>query len=330
MKVCVYGAGAVGGHIAARLLAAGGADVSLIARGAHLDAINRDGLRLRSGGIESCVRPFAASDSPATLPPQDLVIVALKAPALPAAAAAIHRLLGAEGVALFVVNGIPWWWRHGLPGTAGPLPLLDPAGSLWHLLRERALGGICLASGAVVRPGVIETTLEGGLVVGEPAGSSSARLAATAGLLRQAGFDVRESADLRGDIWDKLLTNAALNPLSALTRQATIAMTTNPDLRACMVRVITEVAAVASADGRELRPDVDAMLAPQRRPHAHRTSMLQDVLGGRALETEALLGQVVEFARQAGVATPCCDLLLTLLRGLDGALRPPGTTGMKP
>jgi 2-dehydropantoate 2-reductase len=316
MKVCVFGAGAVGGHIAARLLTAGKRETSIVARGAHLEAIRRDGLRLRLDGREAAVRPLAATQAPAALPAQDLVIVALKAHALPGAAADIAALLAPGGAALFVVNGIPWWWHHGMPGAPGPLPLLDPAGRLWRLLRTRALGGICLWSSEVTAPGTVVTARDGALVVGEPDGSRSARLGDAGAILRQAGIDVRESTDLRADIWEKLAINASLNPVSALTRLATLDIMSRADLRACLAAVIAEVTAIARACGSEIRPDVAALLDPARRPAAHRSSMLQDVLAGRALETDALLGQVVEFARARGVAAPRCESLLAQLRGL--------------
>jgi len=314
MKICVFGAGAVGGHIAARLLAAGHRGTSLIARGAHLEAIRRDGLRLRHEERETIVEPGVATAKPASLPPQDLVIVALKAHALPAAAADIDALLAPGGVALFVVNGIPWWWHHGTAGPQSHLPLLDPEGDLWRRLRTRTLGGVCLWSSEVVAPGVVQTTRAGGLVMGEPDGGRSTRLGAASDLLRHAGLDVRESRDLRADIWEKLVINASLNPVSALTRLATLDIMKSSELRARLMEVIGEVLAVARACGWEVRVDLAALLDPARRPPTHRSSMLQDVLAGRALETEALLGQVVEFARARGVATPCCASLLAQLR----------------
>ena len=322
MKVCVFGAGAVGSHIAAHLLAAGACETALIARGAHLEAIRRDGLRLIMGDTQVVTRPIVATDAPGSLPAQDLVIVALKAHALPGAAATIAGLLAPQGTALFVVNGIPWWWHHALPGAQAHLPLLDPDGELWHLLRTRALGGICLWSSEVVQAGVVHTTRDGGMVMGEPNGSHSARLGDASAMLRQAGLDVRESRDLRADIWDKLMINASLNPVSALTRLATLDIMQSRDLRACLVAVIDEVSAVAHACGWEVQTDVAALLDPARRSPAHRSSMLQDVLAGRALETEALLGQVVEFARAKSVATPHCDTLLSLLRGLGNPPTP--------
>ena len=317
MKICLFGAGAVGGHIAARLLAAGRDESSIVTRGALLTAIQRRGLTLKIAGAEFFGRPCAATDQPATLPPQDMVIVSLKAPALPDAAAAIHCLLKKNGVALFVLNGVPWWWRYGLPGKQEPLQLLDPEGTLWRLLRERSLGCVCHSSNEVIEPGIVEGMPGDSWVLGDPVSAASSRLTDTVELFQQAGFDASASEDLRREIWKKLLINASLNTFSALTRLSTIHLTTDPHLRAQMMDVMFEVMAVARASGWDLQATVDvaALIAPERRIHSHRTSMLQDVLAERSLETEALLGQVVEFARETGVRTPLCDVLLALLRG---------------
>ncbi len=321
MKICVFGAGAVGGHIAARLLAAGLGETSIVTRGPRLAAIQRRGLTLKIAGAEFFGRPCSATDAPETLPPQDLVIVSLKAPALPDAATAIHRLLKKNGVALFVLNGIPWWWRYGLPEKQEPLQLLDPEGTLWRLLRERALGCVCYSSNEVTGPGIVEGMPGDSWVLGDPVSAASSRLTDTVELFRQAGFKVSASEDLRQEIWKKLLVNASLNTFSALTRLATIHLTTDSHLRTQMMDVMFEVMAVARAGGCDLQATVDvaALIAPEKRIPSHRTSMLQDVLAGRSLETEALLGQVVEFARQSDVRTPLCDVLLALLRGFGRA-----------
>lgn len=325
--------------MAARLLAASvnatGDETSIVARGLHLAAIQRDGLRLELGPHRHQGRPFAATDAPHTLAAQDVVIVGLKAQALPGAAQAIHSLLKPDGVAVFLLNGIPWWWCHGLAPsptqvTTGPLMLLDPQGDLWRLLRERSLGCVCHASNEVIAPGVIEGTPGDRWVLGDPVASTSTRLDAVLGLFQQAGFEASASRDLRRDIWRKLLVNASLNTVSALTRLPTLALTTAPELVAQMMGVMQEVMAVAKACGWDFQAQLDdgslnlaAMLAPGLRPATHRSSMLQDVLAGRSLETEAILGQVLAFAREAGVATPRCDVLLPLLRGLDRSNRLP-------
>jgi 2-dehydropantoate 2-reductase len=330
MNVCLYGAGAVGGHIAARLIASGAADVSVIARGAQLSAIRERGLTVRRGAGEVMpltVRPVTQTDDVEALPPQDLVIVTLKAPALPAAAAAIDQLLAPGGVALFVTNGIPWWWNHGLPTKAAPLPLLDPDGTLWELLRERTLGCVCYGSAEVVSPGVIQATANDRWIIGDPTAATAAtspRLRKVIDLFERARFDVRPSDDLRRDVWIKLLVNASLNTVSSLTRLPSVRVCADADLNTLMIRLMQETVAVAAACGWPLQDDLDLnkLASPGDRPPEHRTSMLQDVLGARPLETEAVLGQVAVFARAAHVPTPALDILLILLRGLDRSSRP--------
>ncbi len=320
----------MGGHLAARLLASGQAEVSVLARGPHLAAIQTQGLRLNLAGQVYQGRPCVATDNSDRLEPQDLVIVALKAQALPGAAPAIARLLKSDGLALFLLNGIPWWWNYGLLGERGSLELLDPQGDLWRLLRQRTLGCVCHASNEVIAPGVIEGSPGDRWLLGDPLikpqDSASQRLLGVLALLKQAGFAASASTDLRRDIWHKLLINASLNPVSALTRLPTRELTSNNALRDQMMALMREVVAVAKACGWDLEaqglasPSVfEAWLDPAKRTPTHRTSMLQDVLAGRSLEVDALLGQTQLFARDTGVATPVCDVLLPLLRALTPA-----------
>jgi 2-dehydropantoate 2-reductase len=322
MKVCVFGVGAVGGTVATRLLAAGADEISLIARGAQLNAIREHGLTLRSGDKEIKAKAEVATDDPSTLPPQDLVLVTLKAYGVPGAAAAIARLLAPQGCAVFLLNGIPWWWRHGLPGNSGTLPLLDPEGALWNQVKpERALGCVVLCPCDIVAPGVIVNTGPLQLVVGEPDGSSSTRIEAAAAMLRRGGIDTKVSGDLRRDIWNKLVSNASGNSLTALTRLDLGSLGSDPGLCALSVSLMQEVLAVAAALGWDLRAKINVDNVARRGKPGQRTSALQDVLRGRPLEVEAHLGQIQAFAREAGVAVPIIDIILPLLRGLDGWLR---------
>ena len=322
MKVCVFGAGAIGGHVAVRLLAAGADEISVIARGAQLQAMRERGLTLHSGGKEITARPEVATDDPSTLPAQDLVVVALKAHAVPGAAAAIARLIAPGGCAVFLLNGIPWWWRHGLPGASGALPLLDPDSALWTQVKpERALGCMVLGPNDVVAPGVIVHTGVFRLTLGEPDGSSSARLDAAIGMFRRGGIDTVMASDLRRDIWNKLASNASGSSLCALTRLDLGSLASDPELFTLSVDVMQEVLAVAAALGWDLRAEVDVETVARRGKPGQRPSMLQDVLKGRPLEVEAHLGQVQAFAREAGVAAPAIDIILPLLRGLDRVLQ---------
>ncbi|MGQ0750950.1 MAG: ketopantoate reductase family protein, partial [Betaproteobacteria bacterium] len=236
MKVCVFGAGAVGGHLAVQMLAANPDGISLVARGAMLKAIRERGLTLQKGGKETTVRPAAVSDDPSTLPGQDFVLVTLKAHSVPGAAQAIARLLAPGGCAIFLLNGIPWWWRHGLPGQAGTLPLLDPDGALWHEVRpERALGAVVHSPNEIVAPGVIWHSGPDHLILGEPDSSASARLQKAVALLKARGVDARLSRDLRRDILQKLVFNASGNPISALARADLGVQGSDPELRALSI-----------------------------------------------------------------------------------------------
>ena len=323
MKVCVYGAGAVGGHVAARLLGAKTAEVSVVARGAQLEAIRARGFTLRSGGQEIRGRPAAATDDPSTLPPQDYVFVTLKAHQLPAAAASLERLLAPQGCAVFLLNGITWWWRHGLPGTQGPLPLLDPEGALWNRLRDRTLGCVLYGPVEVVEPGVIEHIGNNRWLMGEPDGSPSKRLRAAVELFTASGLGGEAPADLRREVWRKLYTNAAGNTIAALTRRGVTDIGTTEELRRIAAGLMRETLEVAAALGWDLRTEIDVEQASKRhdRNATSRPSMLQDVLAGRPIEVEALVGQTQAFAREAGVPVPHLDIIVPLLRGLDQSIR---------
>jgi 2-dehydropantoate 2-reductase len=322
MKVCIFGAGAVGGNVATRLLAAGADEISVVARGAMLQAMREQGLTLHSGGKEIKAKPAVATDDPSTLPAQDLVLVTLKAHAAPGAAAAIARLLAPQGCAVFLVNGIPWWWRHGLSGRSGPLPLLDPGGALWtHIKPERALGCVVHCPNDLVAPGVIVHTGVNHFILGEPDGSMSARLDAAAETFRRGGIDAKMSNDLRRDIWQKLVGNASGNTLCALSRVDLGGLGADPELRALSISVMHETLAIAAALGWDLRAEMDVESAARRGKPGQRPSMLQDVLQGRPMEVEALLGQIQAFARDAGIAVPTIDVILPLLRGLNRSIQ---------
>jgi 2-dehydropantoate 2-reductase len=325
--VTVFGAGAVGGNVAVRLAAAGVADVSVVARGAHLAAIRERGLTLIRDGQRTTVKPAGATDDPAQLPPQDLVIVALKATALPGAAAALAALRAPGAPVLFLTNGVPWWWSHGLPaghpsGRAS-LDLLDPGRQLRDVLgADAALGGVIYSPNEVVEPGVILNRSRSRFVFGEPDGSASARLAFAGKLFRDAGMEATETDTIRREVLSKLLTNAAGNPLAALTRLTSRQRLSDPGLRDLSESLIREVLAVSAALGWPLEDSVDVEeLVDPVRVNGARPSMLQDVLGGRPMEVDALLGQVQVFARAAGVATPSLDVVLPILHGLDLHLR---------
>jgi 2-dehydropantoate 2-reductase len=327
MKVCIYGAGAVGGHVATRLAAAGHAEVSVVARGEHLKAIRERGLELRNDVGEVWHAAVAhATDRPETLPTQDLVLVALKAWALPEHARSLDRLLAPGGAVAFFNNGIPWWWDAAATGGGSALPLLDPEGLLWGLVRpERTLGAVVYSPNEIETPGVIvnRSKARNRFVFGSPyAGTDAleASLASMVALFQQSGLPAEIATDLRHEIWQKLLVNAAGNPISALTRLGTKERGQDAELQRLSTALATEVEHIANAMGWTLPEGAVADAVGVGRAQSMRPSMLQDVLGGRRMEVEALLGQPQQFARACGVPTPAIDVMVPLLRGLDRAI----------
>src|SRR5688572_17267283 len=219
MKVCIYGAGAIGGHLGARLCAAGHAEVSMVGRGAQLDAIRRNGITLKSGKEEIHGKPAVATDDPSTLPKQDLVIVTLKAHALSAVAASIERLLAPNGCAVFPLNGLTWWWRVGRGPKQEALPLLDEGGELYNRLRECTLGCVIYSPNKVLSPGVISHIGGNKFVIGEPSDQKTARLQAVVDLLVKSGIPAELSTDIRAELLRKFVGNAWSNPIGALTHR---------------------------------------------------------------------------------------------------------------
>ncbi|MGE0313603.1 MAG: ketopantoate reductase family protein [Lautropia sp.] len=327
MRLCVFGAGAVGGYLAARLLQTGLHEVSVVARGAHLRAIRANGLRLIAPGEEFVVRPHAATDRAQALPPQDVVFVTLKAHAQPAAAEDIAGLLGESGSAVFASNGVPWWWHfRGERERGAPLPLLDPVSSLWLRVRpERALGCVLYSANETIAPGVVRHSANNRWLLGEPDGTCSSRLREAVAVLRAAGIGAEAVDDIRAQVWAKLLRNAPLNSLCALARLPVEGLADDPALTRLCGRVVDEIAAIAAGAGVRLGDHVEAAKAAPRlggtidgtRPVGIRPSMLQDLEQGRATEVDAILGQVVAFARDLGIATPVLDVLLPLIRALS-------------
>lgn len=326
MKACVFGAGALGGHLAAQLIAAKNCELSLVTRGAHLAAIKERGITLKVGGKEVGGKAAAATDNAATLPPQDIVFVALKAQTLPAAAAAIGKLIKPDGCAVFLLNGIPWWFNHALTGNKGTLPLLDPDGALWREIRpERVVGSVVYSPNEVVSPGVIVNSNQNRWVFGEPDLSltSGARLKTIVDLVKATGIETEVSADIRRELFKKLANNASNNTLCSLTRLDSAGVANDDALVGVSMGIIGETIAVAGKLGWDMSADVNVKQVATRsrgKPGA-KPSTLQDVLAGKSLEIDGLLGQTQAFAREHGVATPVIDVCLPLLRGLDASLR---------
>lgn len=314
MRICVFGAGAVGGHMAARLARAG-AEVCLVARGAHLQAVRERGLRYVGEGEDFTVR-LPASDDARTLGAQDLVISTVKAHGLPAAVDAMKPLLGADTPVAFAVNGIPWWYFHGtgVADAAARLPRLDPQGRLWREIGpERALGCVIVSPNEVVEPGVVRArAASNSFMFGEPAGGLSARLERIVQALRPGLPGAAASPDLRREIWTKLFANLASSPLACLTDAPAAEFLRAPAVRAQFETLVAEAAAVAAAHGVALAPDAQAIMA-RLTSTTHPPSMLQDLRAGRPIEIDAQLRAVQDLARAKGVATPLLDTLVALL-----------------
>lgn len=323
MRVCVFGAGAVGCNLAANLVVAGTAEISVVARGPTLKAIRSRGIVLQSSERRITACPDAATDDPASLPPQDAVIVTLKAPALPGAAAPLAALLAPDAPVLFATNGIPWWWWHGLDRTHGSLPLLDPEASLWNRLGpERALGAVIYSANEAVEPGLVVHRGSNSWMLGEPDGRKTGRLEAMAELLSSAGLKVATTSDLRHHVWLKLARNVSRSPLCALTRLDNRSVSGDPALARVMTSLITETIAVAQAMGSDIAAEIDvpAAVDPVQFAPGQCPSMLHDILHGRPMEVEAMLGQLQAFAQETGTPVPTTELLLPLLRGLQASL----------
>jgi len=317
MRICVFGAGAIGGLMAAKLAAKGDAEVTIIARGPHLAAMQQKGLVLRSEGTETVVRPRCVA-SAEEAGPQDYVVVTLKAHSLPGAAAQMQPLLGPETAIVSAVNGIPWWYFHRHPGglhEGHRLASVDPDGSVWRLLPpERAIGCIVYPAAEVVEPGVIEHTYGDRFTLGEPDGSRSARVSAISEALIAAGFKAPVRPRIRDEIWVKLWGNLAFNPISALTTATLDVLVADPGQRAVARAMMVEAQGVAEALGIRFAIDVDKRIAGAAEVGAHRTSMLQDLERGRPMEIDALLGVVVELAALVGRPAPTCETVLALVR----------------
>ncbi|MBR0682312.1 2-dehydropantoate 2-reductase [Roseomonas eburnea] len=316
MRICVFGAGAIGGLMAAKLALRGEAEVTVIARGPHLAAMQADGLRLVSEGREIVARPRCVA-SAGEAGPQDYVLVTLKAHSLPGAAAQMQPLLGPETAVVSAVNGVPWWYFHGIGGAheGRIVESVDPGGIVSRLLPpSRAIGCIVYPAAEVVEPGVIEHGYGDRFSLGEPDGSRSPRAQRLSQALIAAGFKAPVRPRIRDELWVKLWGNMAFNPISALTT-ATLDVLVNDDGQRGVARaMMLEGQRVAEALGVRFAIDVDRRIAGAAEVGAHRTSMLQDLERGRPMEIEALLGAVVELAELVGEAAPTCRTVLALVR----------------
>ena len=306
MRIAVYGAGAIGGHLAVSL-ASVGADISIVARGAHLKAIRKHGLSMG----ERTVR-LPASAEAAELGPQDVVFVTLKSHQLPTALEGVSALLGPKTAVVTAMNGLPYWYFNGRGGRR--IESVDPGGRIQAAIApERAIGCITFVAAEVSAPGVIHHTGGAEYRMGEPDGGVSPRLVALADLLRKAGIGVQVSADIRTDIWLKLLANVSISPVSALTGASVGEAARDGGARHVIRGAMEESKAVARAFGVEIPISIEDRIDKTAAFTTHRPSMLQDIERGRPPEIDPLLGSVRELGRMAGVETPVLDALYALI-----------------
>lgn len=313
MKVCVFGAGAIGGHLAARL-SEGGAEVSLIARGKTLAALRDRGLTVRAPDKEMRLRPRAA-ETAAEIGPQDVVFVTVKAPALPEVARGIGPLLGPQTSVVFTMNGIPWWYyaKHGGPRDGTRLPRIDPGDAMWNAVGpDRTIGSVIYSSCTVTEPGIVKVGVTPGrLSLGELDGSLSDRAKAIADVVNAGGLNAETTDVIRDRVWRKLLDNLSSGPLAVVTQSNLQQMCADPGCAEIMGRVIAEAVAAATALGHPV------YLAPAEKvarglTSVHKPSILQDLEAGRPMEIDAMFVAPLEMARQAGVPTPTLELVVAL------------------
>jgi len=317
MKICVYGAGAVGGLIAAGL-ARSGHEVSVIARGAHLEAVQSRGLRIQNGanGEVQCYAVKAVAD-PAALGPQEYVIVAVKAPSLPEVAERIAPLVGADTSIITAMNGVPWWFFDRLAFGKGKLRLesLDPAGKLARAMpTERIVGCVIHLAASTPEPGLVSHNMGRKLILGEPGGRNTVRTKKIADALSAAGFEILVSDFIEKEFWVKLLGNVSFNPVSALTGSTSDRLIENREVKAYMVNIMREVLAIGRAVGVDADIEPEARLDMARALGRFKTSMLQDLEAGKPLEIDGLLAGTLEIANKAGVSAPYTQSLFALIR----------------
>ena len=311
MRICIFGSGAVGSHFAVRLALAGH-EVSCVMRGPHLEAVRARGLTLRVGDAEFSAK-LKASDDPATLGPQDLVISTLKANSLASLVTGLPPLLGGDTAVVFAQNGIPWWYDIGLAADHPPPPdlgFLDPSGALRGVVaRERIIGGVIFSSNEIAAPGIVVNSSpeRNMLLIGECDDRQSERIERLRKLFDAAAIASPLAPRIRETIWSKLLTNMSMSVLCLITGQTARAVRDEPALREVVPRLLDE----ANAVGQSCFPEVKRVTRSGPAPD-HKPSILQDYELGRAMEIDALVRAPAAFARAAGLSTPMLDLLAGL------------------
>ena len=316
MKICIFGAGAIGGYMGVKLAQAG-ADVSLVARGPHLAAMQSNGLTLLEEGQEPVTAPVTASDDPAALGVQDYVIVTLKAHSVPGVVGAMQPLIGPNTTIVSGVNGVPWWYFHKLGGAydGTRLESVDPGGAQWDGFGpDRVLGCVVYPAAEVSTPGTIRHIEGNRFSLGEPDGTKSERALALSKALGAAGLKAPVRPRIRDEIWVKLWGNLSFNPISALTHATLDVLCTDPGTRAVARAMMVEAQEVAETLGVKFPIDVDRRIDGGAAVGAHRTSMWQDLDAGRPMEIDALGSSVQELGLLTGTPTPTIDTVAALVK----------------
>ena len=316
MKIAIIGAGAIGGWLTARLAQLADVQLCALARGATLAALNTHGVRLQESGTHIHGACPASSDA-ATLGVQDLVILSVKAPALPTVAAQIGPLLGPQTMVLSAMNGVPWWFLQGFGGAyAGKvLQSVDANGAMaQQISAQHIVGCVVHASCSTPAPGVVQHHFGNGLIIGEPSGVPTERVQRLLALLQQAGFAATLSEQIQKDIWYKLWGNMTMNPISAITGATTDKILQDDLVRGFISSVMLEAKEIGARIGIPIAQQPEDRHAVTLKLGAFKTSMLQDIEAGKPIELDALVGAVQELGRMTSVATPATDALLGLAR----------------
>lgn len=318
MKITIFGAGAIGGYLAAKLAIAGRTDLSIVARGAHLEAIQANGLRLIEDGEES-MAPVRAAAKAEELGAQDYVVLALKAHSLTPALDQIAPLLGDHTSVVTMQNGVPWWYFHGVGGPleGTRLNAVDPGGAIWQRIGpQRVIGSVVYPAVEVDAPGLIRHVEGKRFSLGEPSGERSERVTLLAEEMVKAGLQAPVRDDIRSEIWVKLWGNLSFNPISALTGSTLAAIVADEGTRALARTMMLEAQAIGESLGVRFPIGVDRRIKGAGDVGEHKTSMLQDLERGRPMEIDALVSAVQELGRLADKPTPTIDAVLALVRRL--------------
>jgi 2-dehydropantoate 2-reductase len=338
MKVCVVGAGAIGGYLGARLTLAG-EDVTLIARGAHLEAINRNGLKLvNRDGSEEVARLFRATSGLRNVEPQDIVVLAVKAHQIAPIVRDLRKLFSPHTMVVTMQNGIPWWYfqRHGGAYEGYRIKAIDPDGLIADTIEpDRIIGCIAYPAAEISAPGVVRHIEGTRFPVGELDGAETDRIRLVSDMFTRAGFKSPILSDIRSEIWLKAWGNLTFNPISALTHSTLVDICQYPLTRELAATMMTEAQSIAHKLGISFRVPLEKRIAGAEKVGKHKTSMLQDVEAGKALEADALLGAVVELGELTHTPTPCMSAVYACVKLLaktmtDEALYIKGRTAARP